>query len=78
MAARPSLLPCSLTSYMRTFLSHDDTARKSPVGENARSETLSEGGSLSGMSFERSPAVLDEAVAALVLLLKSAISGSWQ
>ncbi|MBA7489883.1 hypothetical protein ES702_00417 [subsurface metagenome] len=52
---------------MRTFLSHDATARKSPVGENARSETLSEGGSDNAISFERSPEVLAEDAAAEAL-----------
>ena len=52
---------------MRTFLSQDDTARKSPVGEKARSETLSEGGSVSAISFERSPEVLGEAAAVAAL-----------
>lgn len=43
---------------MRTFLSHDDTARWSDCGENERSDMLSSGGLLSVTSFEISPVVL--------------------
>ena len=45
---------------MRTFLSQDATAKWSLMGENARSETLSSGGWLSGISFDKSPSVLEE------------------
>ena len=43
---------------MRTLLSHDETLRKSAMGEKASSEMLSSGGVLSGTSFEMSPVVL--------------------
>lgn len=46
---------------MRTLLSHEDTARKSGelgAGEKARSEMLSEGGSLRATSLLRSPVVV--------------------
>jgi hypothetical protein len=62
IAALPSLCPCSLTWYILTFLSHDDTARKSAVGENARPDTLSSGGCTRATSFETSPVVLEAAV----------------
>lgn len=39
-------------------MSHDETARKSAVGEKANSEMLSSGGEESGTSFEISPVVL--------------------
>jgi hypothetical protein len=40
---------------MRTCWSHDDTARKSAVGQNLICEMLSVGGDFSSMSLERSP-----------------------
>lgn len=43
---------------MRTFLSHDDTARCSLTGEKARSEIPSSGGDVRATSLERSPVVL--------------------
>ena len=43
---------------MCSFLFHDDTARKSPVGEKESSEMPSSGGSVKGASFEVSPCVL--------------------
>lgn len=43
---------------MRTFLSHDATAKCSLAGENRISEILSSGGRLSGTSLEMSPVVL--------------------
>ena len=43
---------------MRTFLSHDATARCSDWGENEMSEMPSSGGLLSTTSFEMSPVVL--------------------
>lgn len=56
---------------MRTFLSHDATARCSDWGENEISEMLSSGGLLSVTSFEISPVVLFAADAlALVALPK--------
>jgi hypothetical protein len=45
-------------AYMRTFWSHDETARWSDLGEKASSDTLSEGGCFSSTSFPRSPWVL--------------------
>lgn len=42
---------------MRTFLSHDATAKWSVVGEKARSEIPSSGGWFKGTSFEMSPVV---------------------
>ena len=68
IAAFPSLCPCSDTWYIRTFLSHDATARKSPVGEKLRSATPSSGGVLRATSFEGSPcelAVFADELAAL-------------
>jgi hypothetical protein len=54
--AFPSLVPVwGFTSYTRTLLSHDDTARKSPVDEKEISEMLSVGGDLTSTSLERSP-----------------------
>lgn len=49
---------------MRTFLSHDATARKSPAGENFRSEIESSGGDDSATSLEGSPGALVEAAEA--------------
>ena len=49
---------------MRTFLSHDATARCSDCGENASSDMLSSGGEVSVMSPEVSPV----AVALVVLV----------
>jgi hypothetical protein len=49
---------------MCSFLFHDDTARKSPVGEKESSEMPSSGGSVKGASFEVSPCVLLGAEAA--------------
>ena len=43
---------------MRTFLSHDATARCSDWGENEISEMPSSGGLMSATSFEMSPVVL--------------------
>lgn len=43
---------------MRTFLSHDATARCSDCGENEMSEIPSSGGLLNATSFEMSPVVL--------------------
>ena len=43
---------------MRTFLSHDATARCSDWGENEISDMPSSGGLLSATSFEMSPVVL--------------------
>ena len=43
---------------MRTFLSHDATAKCSDCGENERSEMPSSGGLLSATSFDMSPVVL--------------------
>lgn len=43
---------------MRTFLSHDATARCSDCGEKDRSEMPSSGGLLNARSFEMSPVVL--------------------
>ena len=40
---------------MRTFLSHDATARCSDCGENASSDMLSSGGEVSVISLEISP-----------------------
>ena len=40
------------------MLSHDETPRKSAVGENANSDMLSSGGEESATSFEMSPVVL--------------------
>lgn len=54
---------------MRTFLSHDATARWSDWGEKARSEMLSSGGALRATSLEMSPVVLFAAVAPVVGLL---------
>lgn len=48
---------------MRTFLSHDETARWSDCGENEISETLSSGGFVIATSFEMSPVVLFALVA---------------
>ena len=50
---------------MRTFLSHDATARCSLWGEKAIWEMLSSGGWLRGMSFLISPWVLFAAAAAV-------------
>ena len=59
---------------MRTFLSHDATARCSLTGEKAKSDTLSSGGELRATSFEMSPVVLVWAVAVDELtVLKRAI-----
>jgi hypothetical protein len=55
-------VPWSVTWYILIFLSHDATARKSPVGENARSEMLSSGGETRATSLEISPVVLLAAV----------------
>ncbi len=62
IAALPSLWPCSFTWYILTFLSHDETARKSACGENARPDMLSSGGCTKATSFETSPVVLEAAV----------------
>ena len=43
---------------MRTFLSHDATARCSETGEKRRSEMLSSGGEDNSTSLEMSPVVL--------------------
>ena len=43
---------------MRTFLSHDATARCSDCGENERSDMPSSGGLLNATSLEISPVVL--------------------
>ena len=43
---------------MRTFLSHDATARCSDCGENLRSDIPSSGGEARVKSFLRSPIVL--------------------
>lgn len=43
---------------MRTFLSHEATARCSDWGEKEMSDMPSSGGLLSAMSFEMSPVVL--------------------
>jgi hypothetical protein len=48
---------------MRTFLSHDATAKCSDCGENDRSEMPSSGGLLNATSFEISPVVLFAAAA---------------
>ena len=56
--AFPSLPPCWLISYIRTFLSHDETARCSDCGEKERSDMPSSGGLLNATSFEMSPVVL--------------------
>lgn len=61
--ALPSLPPWALISYMRTFLSHDATARCSDWGENLRSEIPSSGGEVRVMSFEMSPVVFEFAAA---------------
>lgn len=52
---------------MRTFLSHDATAKCSDTGENERSDMLSSGGAVKATSLEISPSValeleLEEAV----------------
>lgn len=52
---------------MRTFLSHDATARWLLTGEKARSEMLSSGGEFKATSFEMSPVVLVAAVVAAVV-----------
>ena len=46
---------------MRTFLSHDATAKCSDIGEKERSEMLSSGGLESWTSFVISPVVLPAA-----------------
>lgn len=51
---------------MRTFLSHDATAKCSLTGEKRRSEILSSGGWLSCTSFEMSPVVFVVVGAAVV------------
>jgi len=51
---------------MRTFLSHDATARCSDCGEKAKSEIPSSGGLLSAISFEISPVVLFALVVVVV------------
>lgn len=48
---------------MRTFLSHEATARCSDCGENEMSEMLSSGGLLNATSFDMSPVVLFAAAA---------------
>ena len=52
---------------MRTFLSHEATAKCSDCGENERSDMLSSGGLLSATSLEMSPVVLFAACALAVL-----------
>ena len=65
--AFPWLSPWALISYIRTFLSHDATARYSATGEKERSEMPSSGGEVRTLSFEISPLVLfPEAAVALV------------
>lgn len=55
---------------MRTFLSHDATAKCSDCGENDRSEIPSSGGLLNATSFEISPVVLFADAAFDAALLK--------
>jgi hypothetical protein len=56
---------------MRTFLSHDATARCSLAGEKRRSEILSSGGEVRATSFEMSPVVLLAAVEVFAVAPKS-------
>lgn len=55
---------------MRTFLSHDATAKCSDCGEKLISEMPSSGGLLSATSLEMSPVVLLDDAALLVALPK--------
>ena len=55
---------------MRTLLSHDETLRKSAVGEKASSEMLSSGGEVRATSFEMSPVVLGVLLAAAVVFVE--------
>jgi hypothetical protein len=59
---------------MRTFLSHDETARKSFAGEKWSAEMLSSGGSFSAMSLEGSPWVAEAGCAAGVLPKRDILS----